>query len=875
MNSHTRATEILHEALKIPASDRFGYITTVCAGDCSLRDEVTGLLRDSASADATPTDLMTPPPAPVLPVSRASAAASVASTRRPPVWLNPDDLTGHLIGCYELIRRVGKGGMGTVYAARRADQEFEKIVAVKLVRPGMESEEILRRFKHERQVLAGLDHPNIARLLDGGTELGIPYLVMEYVEGTAIDTWCKTKALSLEDKLRLFCVVASAVQYAHQSLVVHRDIKPANIMVANDGTPKLLDFGIAKVLNPDVAGQEAMTQMSQKPMTPEYASPEQIRGDAITTASDVYALGLLLYELITGIHPLREAYREFGIPQAVLDASPERPSEAMRTREKTDADTSPDFDDLARRLKGDLDAIVMMCLRKEPARRYASVQHLIDDVQRHLDGLPVRAHADSTSYRVSKFIRRHKTGVAAGAAVAAALLISTTVSSIYYHRANTERLRAEARFDDVRQFSTFVLFDLDKVLDQGITPARSALLEKATEYLGRLERDHGGNTSIERELVRGYLKIGDSKGGFYGPNLADREGARQNYRKALALLEKSRSPEPVLLAQTQVRLADLTSQERSPGDALDLYNKARKVLEPAVAAGNREARRALAETLPKIGAAQEQAGMPQQSAETYERTLTLVNAIMQSEGESPELRKLSATAEMRRGELWARLGRLEQGLAAIRSAIHTYQRLALESPHSPSAQRRVASSAAVLGDVLTEAGRHAEAAEAYLKALEVVEPLAASDPHNAQYSRDVSTFLGRLGEALGNAGQMAEAKVITGRLLDSLRPHTFGSEAKQFDLYQYSWTLLTTPVTSLRDGIEALRAAERLALLTQRRDPARLALLARAYTATGQSNRAVETAQEALRLVPAGQQSALRRELEQQLESYRARRASR
>ncbi len=868
MDLETRANSILREALKAPWHARFDYIDTACGEDRDLHEAVTTLLNKTTGSDD---DMRT---APLRPPTPSGAVPVLARIDTRPRLLHSDDLSGAHVGCYELLRRIGKGGMGTVYAARRADEEYQKLVAVKLVKPGMETDEILRRFKHERQVLAGLDHPNIARLLDGGTEGGVPYLVMEYVEGTAIDIYCQTHQLTLEEKLRLFCVVCSAVQYAHQSLVIHRDIKPANIMVSRDGTPKLLDFGIAKVLTPDLLDQPAMTDVSQKPMTPDYASPEQVRGDAVTTASDVYALGLLLYELLTGVHPLRAAYKLVGLQKAVLETDPERPSETVRRQAKNPSTqaTQVKLASLAARLRGDLDAIVLMCLRKEPIRRYASVQHLVDDIQRHLDGLPVRAHADSAGYRLSKFIRRHKTGVAAGVTIAAALVISSTISWIFYHRANVERLRAETRFNDVRSFSTFVLFDLDKVLDQGITPARNILLEKATEYLNGLERDHGGNASIERELIRGYIKIGESRGSLYGPNLGDREGAKLNYRRALALLEKSKNPDPVLLAQAEVRLADLTTQDRSPRDALVMYDRARLVLEGAVLRGNTEAHRALAEMLPKVAFAQDQAGMPEQALRSYERSLSVVQELIRTTGETTDLRKLVARSELRRGEVWAKLGRTEEGLAAIRRAVVTYRQLAAASPNSPVAQRPVATSSAVLGDVLSTAGRHAEAAEAYRTALEVVEALAATDPRNAQYFRDVCTFLGRMGESLARAGKSADGRVATRRMLDMLRPRTSQSDASQFDLHQYAWTLLTTPFSDLRDGAEALRVAEQLVRVTQRRDPTRLDVLARAYAATGQQTRALQTWEEALRLLPAGTVSAFRQDVEREVQSFRARR---
>ena len=378
MDFETRASSIYREALKTPRELRFAYLDTVCGADQKLHSLVESLLAVSDSENKAESSSANDAPTVALGTgggisqnsnsvgrggSAAAATARVRTDRGKRIRYT-EDLSGECVGPYELLKRVGKGGMGTVYAARRADQEFRKLVAVKLVKPDMESDEILQRFKHERQVLASLDHPNIARLLDGGTENGVPYLVMEFVEGTAIDIYCKSQGLTLNEKLNLFCTVCSAVQYAHQSLVIHRDLKPANIMVSTDGTPKLLDFGIAKVLNPDLTDQAAMTQASQRPMTPDYASPEQVRGEPVTTTSDVYALGVLLYELLTTVHPLRAAYKAVGLHKAVLETDPDRPSEVVT---KLDGGALPEAERkrLSMTLRGDLDAIVMMCLRKE------------------------------------------------------------------------------------------------------------------------------------------------------------------------------------------------------------------------------------------------------------------------------------------------------------------------------------------------------------------------------------------------------------------------------------------------------------------------------------------------------------------------------
>ncbi|MGZ3480026.1 MAG: tetratricopeptide repeat protein [Myxococcaceae bacterium] len=362
------------------------------------------------------------------------------------------------IGPYRLLKELGHGGMGTVFLAVRADEQFEKRVALKVVR-GSDSEEVIRFFRRERQILAGLEHPNIARLLDGGTtDDGLPYFVMEHVEGEPIDRYCDARKLSIPERLELFEGACSAVQYAHQSLVVHRDLKPGNILVTGEGIPKLLDFGIAKLLNPGVAGVGSGETIVA--MTPEYASPEQVRGRALTTATDIYSLGVILYELLTGQRPYRvKSTAHIEVLKAVCEEEPQRPSTAVgRTGERRQPDgttvsTTPEEmgrlrDDspqrLKKRLQGDLDAIVLAALQKEPTQRYASVEALSADIRRYLDGRPITARKAGRIYRVGKYVGRHKLGVAAAATIAVLLTTMAVISMLQASRVRKERDRATA-----------------------------------------------------------------------------------------------------------------------------------------------------------------------------------------------------------------------------------------------------------------------------------------------------------------------------------------------------------------------------------------------------------------------------------------------
>jgi len=387
-----RIKPIFYEAAEQPAEERAAFIRSRCDGDESLALEIESLLGAHDQAGAF-----------IEGVPNNSMALTLD------VQL-PDALIGRRIGAYELIRGIGRGGMGEVYLAERADGQYRKKVAIKLIKRGMDSDFIIHRFRNERQILADLDHPNIARLLDGGaTEDGLPYFVLEHIDGVRIDDYCDSNTLPLRERLHLFRTVCSAIHYAHQRPIVHRDIKPSNILVTTDGTPKLLDFGIAKLLEPELAGQTVdSTASALRLMTPEYASPEQIRGEPVTQATDVYALGVLLYELLTGHRPYRLKSRNMQeIVWAICEQEPERPSTAIsRTEEVPSADgegvitltpesvsrtRNSEPRTLRKLLGGDLDAIVLMAMSKLPEQRYASVEELSADIGRHLDGLPVIA----------------------------------------------------------------------------------------------------------------------------------------------------------------------------------------------------------------------------------------------------------------------------------------------------------------------------------------------------------------------------------------------------------------------------------------------------------------------------------------------------
>ena len=494
--------EIFQAALEQDPKQRPDFLDRACAGDASLLSEVESLIKSHEQAKSFIES----------PLLEEQTRILVDLPHQPDV--------SRLIGPYKIIREIGNGGMGTVFLASRADDQYRKAVAIKLIRRGMDTESILSRFRHERQILASLDHPNIARLLEGGTtQDGLPYFVMEYIEGQTIDQYCDTQKLSTADRLKLFRTVCSALHYAHQNLVVHRDIKPSNILVTAGGVPKLLDFGIAKLLKPEMYAQTiAPTETMVRPMTPDYASPEQVRGLPITTASDVYSLGVLLYELLTGHRPYRLSSSSLNdIEKAICEQEPEKPSTAInRTVQVSSSDgrtqtrLTPDSvsktregqpEKLRRKLAGDLDNIVLMAMRKEASRRYASVEQFSEDIRRHLEGLPVIARKDTFGYRTGKFIQRHKASFAGAVAIAILLIGFLATTIVQSARISRERDRAQRERDTASRISAFMV-DLFKVSDpseaKGNSITAREILDKGAE---KVRHDLSGQPEVQATLM--------------------------------------------------------------------------------------------------------------------------------------------------------------------------------------------------------------------------------------------------------------------------------------------------------------------------------------------------------------------------------------
>jgi tetratricopeptide (TPR) repeat protein len=493
---------IFLQAADLPRQEQSAFLDHACHDHEDLRREVQSLLDSDRKSGEK--------------ITRA-----VEDEAQSLFGLSP--IIGTLLGAYRVVREIGRGGMGAVYLAVRADDQFQKNVAIKLVKRGMDTSDVLSRFQHERRILAGLDHAYIARLIDGGTAPdGRPFFVMDYVEGQSIDTFCRDRALSLADRCRLFLKVCEAVSHAHRNLVVHRDLKPGNIFVAPDGTPKLLDFGVAKLLTPDADPHLTVTGMQARLITPQYASPEQVMGRPVTTTTDVYSLGGVFYELLTG-----------SCAQELDSTSPEEIERIICLQEVPPPSAAKPG------VPADLDNIVMMAMRKDPARRYQSVDQFADDIRRYLCGRAVLARKDSIAYRAGKFIRRNRLMIAA-----ASLVVASLVGGIVI--ATSQARRAERRLTEMVELANRSLFDVHSAIERlpGATDARREIVRTTLAFLENLSKDVGRDDGVRLSLATAYWRLGDVQGYADKPNLGDMQGALLSYKKSAELLEPLRLKHP-------------------------------------------------------------------------------------------------------------------------------------------------------------------------------------------------------------------------------------------------------------------------------------------------------------------------------------------
>jgi tetratricopeptide (TPR) repeat protein len=894
--------EVFHRVMAAAAEERPALIEALCRGEAALKGEVESLVQACAAEEVE---------------AQAHRTGSQSD-----LTVLPDRKR---VGAFEIDRPLGRGGMGTVYLAHRVDGQFEQQVAIKLIDLPLATGLFRERFRQERQILAGLQHPFIARLLDGGvTDDGDLYLAMEYVDGVPIHRYCAENHLPIKQRLQLFENVCEAVQFAHQNLIVHRDLKPDNILVARDGTPRLLDFGTAKLLSPSAdQDRSEFTRHGYQSFTPQYASPEQVLGHPITTASDAYSLGVLLYLLLTGSVPYE--LKEFTTAEMVrvICETPPRPAVRAGSHQHLDADLS---------------AILSKALRKGPQERYLNAEQFRADVQSYLDGRPVAARRGSWRYRAGKFVRRHKLGLA-GTAVAILGLVAGMIGIIWQSRvANTERRLAEARSADLRQLSNSLLSELDDAIKQlpGSTGAQQLLVTRVLEHLDRMAKDTKGDRTTQLDLIDAYTRLGNLQGNGYEQNVGDRAGAISSIGKAITLAENllASSPNdrdvlkalavaqetrgeilsemedprsaadnlqasaktyerlislpgvtPVLLvdaANTYSTLGDVLGQDTGLADiatavvsykkALDLDTRA-AALDPNFG----RALRGVAVMQMKIGNAELDAD-PGQALNDFQLALQRFDALPEQERKNVGTIRLRAITLRKVGVAYSELGEYPEAVPRFEEAAQIHQRLVaadakdirnlndLKRTWDNEAICYEYAANPVLAAPDSSRQQNLQSAQRTLeKSRAILQQSAKLAPINGDQQAELASFQVRIG-TLQNLLHEPEDLASVRSAMSDLRTAATKEHASPLVLDLAATAFLRAEPVSLRDSRFALTLAERGVAVTHRKAPAWMLSLAEAYRATGEVKQSRTTAIEGLSLLPpaptAGHKSRIRKLLE-------------
>lgn len=714
----------------------------------------------------------------------------------PTIRDNPDQSPADVpqrLGRYRVLHMLGRGGMGSVYMAVRDDDSFKRRVAIKVIRKGMDTQDVLRRFELERQIVTSLNHPNIARVFDAGqTEDGRPYVVMEYVEGLPIDVYCDRNRLSTADRVALFEKVCEAVHAAHQNLIVHRDLKPGNILVTPQGEPKLLDFGIAKILNPELASVTVVTGPEMRVMTPEYASPEQASGEPITTASDVYSLGVLLYELLTGQMPysFKTRVRE-EVLRVVREVDPEAPStrvtkaqeftdETGTTRTVSAADIAKARSEqparLRRQLQGDLDNIVLMAMHKSPSKRYRSAQALAEDLERHVRGFPVQARPESFAYSVSRLARRHKGRVIASAAVAVVALAGTAGVVWQAGRAEEERRRAEqqaifataqtARLSQVRVFASQFLEGLQTEIarTEGALAARQVLASTSIRILDYLGTEFPDDPQLRFLRSQAWRRVGDIQGGR-GSNTGETDKALDSYTKAWELLGTGTDGTPtveVLRAKmgTLTALADVERRLKKGDAGLSRLTAAVELAAtaPKELASDDGVRTELAQVLLARARLHKDAGEGAKEQSDLDASLAIRKSQLADHPGDAEYLRGYGVGLVRVAEKAQASGGLQNAITLYRENLEVRMRLAERPDANQTAKRDVVTATKFLADAITQSGRGEESLELLEGAWVVLEQLIANSPDDARLQRDRAFYHESLARAAESSGDLKKAE---------------------------------------------------------------------------------------------------------------------
>jgi tetratricopeptide (TPR) repeat protein len=898
---------IFHEVLDSPLSKRTDLIAARCGSDLELAAEVRALLK------ACETD------------EYLTASSDLKHD------VTPEKSPDHQrVGPYELDHLLGRGGMGAVYLAHRADRQFEQKVAIKLIDSPLATDLFRERFRQERQILAELQHPYIARLLDGGvTPEGDSYLVMEYVDGVPIHRFCEKHQLSTSQRLELFLRVCDAVQFAHQHFVVHRDLKPDNILVGEDGTPRLLDFGTAKLLSPSLAGAESkLTREGYQSFTPQYASPEQVLGSPITTASDTYSLGVLLYLLLTGTLPYElKELTSVEMLRVICEEAPRKPKDAAGSGERLDAD---------------LEAILLKALRKEPRERYLITEQLASDLRAYLAGLPVGARRGTLRYRASKFMRRHRGGLAA--TVLAALSLMAGVTGVVWQAgvANRQGRKAEARSADLRQLSNSLLSELDEAIKQlpGSTGAQKLLVTCVLEHLDRMARDAQGDRQTQLDLVDAYTRLGNIQGNAYDQNLGDPAGALVSLGKALAiagplaasnshdreairalaLVQQSRSeilwqtdktPEAVsVMREAQKSFDSLAEDPEAPamliyevataygtlGDelgqigtasladtagAITAYRHCLALDDRALSRDPKllRVKRGIAITRMKIGSVEMETD-PAEALKDLEAALDRAEALPRTDAGSLPAERLRHTMLRKEGNALNRLGEYAKAVPLFEEALEITQRLAVQDPKDSRALYDVVTvledEAAGFEDaanpLLASKGRDRQANLVHeeknlVEAAADLEQLLKQDPTNDVWKADRGRMQVRIGVIRAALQTPGASDELTHQGLAALKEVAEKPQAAPMVLDQAANAFLTAVPALLRNPQLALSWAEREVAICHGTMPSRMLTLAQASRAAGQIGKARVAANAGLALLPPLKPGSVKPNLRKKLEA--------
>lgn len=716
--------EIFQGALERPPAERKQYVETACENDKELLSEIESLLENDDDAERILRSLIADD------LKHAAQTSDISET-------------GSQLGPYHLVRELDSGGMGVVYLAVRSDDHYFQVVAIKTIRKGNDTPELVHRFRMERQILATLNHPCIGTILDGGeTQDGRPFIVMEYVEGQPITLASQSRGLSIRQRIELFRSVCSAVHYAHQKLIIHRDIKPSNVMVTPDGMVKLIDFGISKPLAPElVLSDSSPTATNLRRMTPDYASPEQIQGKHLTTATDIYSLGILLFELLTGSRPYTLSnLSAVAADRVVSEQSGKKPSS-----------TSGLSSAARKELSGDLDRIVLKAMDLDPSRRYLSVQHFEDDLLRYLAGKPISARKTTPTYVLTKFVQRHRVAVLAACTIA---IVLSCLVLLYLRQSRA----VDRRVKEVRTLADSAISDMTDKLQHSSasTETQAVLFQSALSYLDELRKTTGNDPRLLLELSKAYVRVGDLEGSPLVANLGNSGTAVTSYRKAsrTALEAYARMPgdeSTQAVIETYQRLGGLESFLGNLREANDNYQQAltwaRKFWRQKPDDPNRK--RLLATSYAGIGDVNLSGLNPDKALENY-------SAAFQVFGDSPngveDHDRLLIGFYINRGKALNELGNQSEAIESDRKAIALAEALVQRFPSSPRAQRALFLSYEEL--ILPLAGRDAlnvsDSAQAQVyarKALSIAQMLVGVDSKNAQAQYDLALAYTSMGDA--------------------------------------------------------------------------------------------------------------------------------